>query len=265
MSPVTGVATAPEVFTVEAPVGIRGPNEFAERVRECIARMRGAGVQPAALLVDTIFGSDGVASHPAGFLAAAAAEIHAAGGLFIADEVQPGFGRTGEGMWGFQRHGVVPDLVTMGKPMGNGHPIAALVARPEVMNEFAREHRYFNTFGGNTVACEVALAVLDVLEQEKLIENARETGGYVQQGLLSLAKRYPVIREVRGAGLFQGVQMASKEVTTRVVNDLRRAGVLIGAAGRNGDALKIRPPLPFRRGDADVLLGTLDGVLQHLD
>jgi len=264
MSPVTGVATAPEVFTVEAPVGLRGPTEFAERVRECIARMRAAGVQPAALLVDTIFGSDGVASHPVGFLAAAAAEIHAAGGLFIADEVQPGFGRTGEGMWGFQRHGVVPDLVTMGKPMGNGHPVAALVARPEVMGEFARQHRYFNTFGGNTVACEVALAVLDVLEQEKLIENARETGGYVQQGLLSLAKRYPTIREVRGAGLFLGVQMASKEVTTRVVNDLRRAGVLIGAAGRKGDVLKIRPPLPFRRGDADVLLGTLDGVLQHI-
>jgi 4-aminobutyrate aminotransferase-like enzyme len=104
-----------------------------------------------------------------------------------------------------------------------------------------------------------------VLEQDKLIENARETGSYVRQGLLSLAKRYPVIREVRGAGLFLGVQMTSKEVTTRVVNNLRRAGVLIGAAGRNSDALKIRPPLPFNRSDADVLLGTLDGALQRLD
>ena len=264
MSPVTGMATAPEVFTVEAPVGPRGATEFAARVRACIERMRSAGVQPAALLVDTIFGSDGVASHPAGFLAAAAAEIHAAGGLFIADEVQPGFGRTGDAMWGFQRHGVTPDLVTMGKPMGNGHPIAALVARPEVMDEFAREHRYFNTFGGNTVACEVALAVLDVLEREKLVENARLTGSYLQQGVLSLAKQHPTIREVRGAGLFLGVQLTSKELTTRVVNGLRRAGVLIGAAGRNADVLKIRPPLPFSRADSDVLLEALGGVLERI-
>jgi 4-aminobutyrate aminotransferase-like enzyme len=258
------MATAPEVFTVEAPVGLRGGNEFAGRVRACIGKMRGAGVQLAALLVDTIFGSDGVASHPAGFLAAAVAEIHTAGGLFIADEVQPGFGRTGDAMWGFQRHGVIPDLVTMGKPMGNGHPVAALVARPEVMGEFAREHRYFNTFGGNTVACEVALAVLDVLQREKLVENARATGSYLQQGVLSLARRHPMIREVRGAGLFLGVQLESKELTTRVVNDLRRAGVLIGAAGRNADVLKIRPPLPFSQADADVLLETLGAVLQRI-
>ena len=263
MSPVTAVATAPEVFTVEAPIGAREAIGFASRVRECIERMRATGIQPAALLVDTIFGSDGVASHPAGFLAAAVAEIHAAGGLFIADEVQPGFGRTGDAMWGFQRHGVVPDLVTMGKPMGNGHPIAALVSRPEVMTEFARHYRYFNTFGGNTVSCEVALAVLDVLEREKLLANARDTGHYVHQGLLSLSNRYPTIRAVRGAGLFLGVQMESRELTARVVNDLRREGVLIGSAGRNADVLKIRPPLVFARAEADVLLETLDGVLKR--
>lgn len=264
MSPVTGVATAPEVFTVEAPLDAHGAAAFAGRVRDCIARMRAAGIEPAALLVDTIFGSDGIASHPAGFLAPAVAEIHAAGGLFIADEVQPGFGRTGDAMWGFQRHGVVPDLVTMGKPMGNGHPVAALVARPEVIGEFAKQHRYFNTFGGNTVSCEVALAVLDVLEREKLVENARVTGDYLQRGLLALAKRHSVIRAVRGAGLFLGVQLDSRNVTTRVVNDLRRAGVLIGSAGRNADVLKIRPPLPFSRADADLLLDTLVGVLQRI-
>ncbi len=264
MSPVTGVTTAPEVFTVEAPVGVKSATEFAPRVRACIERMQSAGVQPAALLVDTIFGSDGVASHPPGFLAEAVAEIHAAGGLFIADEVQPGFGRTGNAMWGFQRHRVLPDLVTMGKPMGNGHPVAALVSRAEVMSEFARQHRYFNTFGGNTVSCEVALAVLDVIEQEQLVGNARDTGGYVETGLRSLANRYPAIRAVRGAGLFLGVQMESRELTTRVVNDLRRAGVLIGSAGRNADVLKIRPPLVFTRADADLLLETLDRVLEYL-
>jgi len=261
MSPVTGVATAPEVYTVPAPVDAHNATEFALRVRECIANMKRVGVKPAALLVDTIFGSDGVASHPAGFLAPAVAEIRAGGGLFIADEVQPGFGRTGDAMWGFQRHGVVPDLVTMGKPMGNGHPVAALIARPEVMGEFAKQHRYFNTFGGNTVSCEVALAVLDVLQQEKLVDNARITGDYLKQGLLALANRHPAIREIRGAGLFLGVQMEGRELTTHVVNDLRREAVLIGSAGRNADVLKIRPPLCFRRAEADMLVETLDAVL----
>jgi 4-aminobutyrate aminotransferase-like enzyme len=238
--------------------------DFAQHVRECIERMRTAGVLPAALLVDTIFGSDGVASHPAGFLAAAVAEIHAAGGLFIADEVQPGFGRTGDAMWGFQRHGVIPDLVTMGKPMGNGHPVAALVARPEVMGEFARQHRYFNTFGGNTVSCAVALAVLDILEREKLVENARDSGRYLQQGLSTLANQYPAISAVRGAGLFVGVQTQGRELATRIVNALRQDGVLIGAAGRNADVLKIRPPLCFSRADADLFLASFEAVLRRL-
>jgi len=215
-------------------------------------------------LVDTIFGSDGVASHPAGFLAAAVAEIHAAGGLFIADEVQPGFGRTGDAMWGFQRHGVIPDLLTMGKPMGNGHPVAALVARPEVMAEFARQHRYFNTFGGNTVSCAVALAVLDVLEREKLIENARDTGRYLQQVLLTLTNKHPAIRAVRGAGLFLGVQTDSREFATRMINGLRHEGVLIGAAGRDGNVLKIRPPLCFSRANADQFLAAFETVALRL-
>jgi 4-aminobutyrate aminotransferase-like enzyme len=262
MSPMTGVATAPEVYTVPAPVGAQNATEFASRVGECIERMKRAGVQPAALLVDTIFGSDGVASHPAGFLEAAVAQIRAAGGLFIADEVQPGFGRTGDALWGFQRHSVVPDLVTMGKPMGNGHPVAALVARAAVMDAFAKQHRYFNTFGGNTVSCAVALAVLDVLQEEKLVDNARVTGDYLKQGLLALANRYPGIQAVRGAGLFLGVQLEGRERTTRVVNDLRREGVLIGSAGRNGDVLKIRPPLCFGRTEADMFLETLDAVLR---
>ena len=261
MSPVTGQAVGSNVFTVAAPVGESNAAEFGLRVRECIGKMRAAGIEPAALLVDSIFGSDGVASHPAGFLAEAVNEIRAAGGLFIADEVQPGFGRTGLTMWGFQRHGLIPDLVTMGKPMGNGHPIAALVARPEVMNKFAATHRYFNTFGGNTVSCAVGLAVLDVIRQEQLMENTRKMGDLLQQGLRSLACRHTVLGEVRGAGLFVGVQVESRETTTRIVNGLRRAGVLIGSAGRNADVLKIRPPLTIARAEVELLLATLDGVL----
>jgi 4-aminobutyrate aminotransferase-like enzyme len=261
MSPVTGADVAPGVFTVPAPVGEQAALDFGNQVQACIARMRNAGIKPAALLVDTIFGSDGVASHPVGFLAPAVEAIHGAGGLFIADEVQPGFGRTGDGMWGFQRHGVTPDLVTMGKPMGNGHPVAALLARPEAMEAFARTRRYFNTFGGNTVSCAAALAVLDVIERDRLVENARDIGAYLQRGISTLARRNRAIREIRGAGLFIGVQLESRALTARIVNGMRSEGVLIGTAGGNNDALKIRPPLTITRPEADVLLDTLDSVL----
>lgn len=262
MSPVTGAGVAPGVFTVPAPIGAQSASEFGNQVESCIGRMRDAGIKPAALLVDTIFGSDGVASHPVGFLAPAVEAIHGAGGLFIADEVQPGFGRTGDSMWGFQRHGVTPDLVTMGKPMGNGHPVAALLARAEAMEAFARTRRYFNTFGGNTVSCAAALAVLDVIERDELVENARNIGAYLQQGLRGLSRQHGAIREIRGAGLFIGVQLESRALTARVVNGMRTEGVLIGSAGGNVDTLKIRPPLTITRPQADVLLDTLGSVLR---
>jgi 4-aminobutyrate aminotransferase-like enzyme len=269
MSPEDGGVLGPGVYAIPAPLGPDGAARFGERVRKCIGAMRSAGVRPAALLVDTIFSSDGVASDPPGFLAAAVAEIRAAGGLFIADEVQPGFGRTGEHMWGFQRHAVVPDLVTMGKPMGNGHPVAALAARPALLAAFARQRRYFNTFGGNSVSCAVGLAVLDVIERERLIANARASGEYLRQGLLRVAQRYPWVREVRGAGLFVGVELAgnparnltARQEATRVVNDLRHRGVLVGTTGRDSNVLKVRPPLTIARAEVDLLLDALDRSL----
>jgi len=270
MSPSTGVDLGPGVYKVPAPVGPGATAEFGAGVRRCIDLMRAANIRPAGLLVDTIFSSDGIVSHPEGFLADAVKEIRAAGGLFIADEVQPGFGRSGDRMWGFQRHGVSPDLVTMGKPMGNGHPVAAMAARPEVLAEFAKQTRYFNTFGGNSVSCAVALAVLDVIEKENLTENARHTGQYLQLGLRTLTERYDWVKEVRGAGLFLGVEIGanpttklnSRQEAARIINGLRREGVLIGSAGRNADVLKIRPPLPFGRAEADLLLDKLDRVLR---
>lgn len=262
MSPVTGAATAPGVFTVAAPVDAQDAGNFGARVDECLQRMRKAGIKPAGLLVDTIFGSDGVISHPEGFLRPAVEAIHRAGGLFIADEVQPGFGRTGAGMWGFARHGIVPDLVTMGKPMGNGHPVAALLASDRAMHEFAERHRYFNTFGGNTVSCAAALAVLDTIERERLIDNAREVGKYLARSLRELADRCPEIRAIRGAGLFIGVQLESRDRATYIVNALRRNGVLIGASGSAFDALKIRPPLVIRREQADLLVKELEQALR---
>jgi 4-aminobutyrate aminotransferase-like enzyme len=269
-----GMRLGDHVRTVPAPDHYRANGQdvgatFAQHVRTAIEDMRFHGIRPAALIVDTIFSSDGVFSDPAGFLKPAVEEIRKAGGIFIADEVQPGFGRTGEAMWGFQRHGVVPDIVTLGKPMGNGHPVAAMVAKPEVLDEFGKRVRYFNTFGGNPVSSAVGIAVLEVIEREGLVENARSVGTYLRLGLQELANRYPIIGDVRGAGLFVGVELvrdrATKEPapqeTAALVNGLRERRVLISATGRAANGLKIRPPLVFSKANADHFLSAMDETL----
>jgi len=274
----SGVPLGMHVRTVPAPDAYRaagggdqvGPS-FAAAVQAAIAELQRHGIRPAALITDTIFSSDGVFADPAGFLVPAVDAVRRAGGLFIADEVQPGFARTGDAMWGFARHGVVPDLVTMGKPMGNGLPIAAVVARPELLDRFAAEARYFNTFGGNPVSCAAAMAVLDVIQREGLQANAQRVGLLLLQGLHKLAEKYAVIGDVRGAGLFIGAELvkdrASKEpnpeLALRVVNRLRDRQVLISASSPCGNVLKIRPPLPFSAADAELLLETLDELLRE--
>jgi len=275
LSPSLGeyVKLGDHVRTVPAPDAYRNSGDevgaaFAKNVRQAIEDLHNHGIKPAALLVDTIFSSDGVFTDPAGFLAEAAELIRGAGGLFIADEVQPGFGRTGGHMWGFQRHGVVPDMVSMGKPMGDGHPMAGLVVRPELVQAFGKS-RYFNTFGGNPVSAAVGMAVLEVIEGEKLMANAREVGAYLHEGLRRLADKHPIIGDVRGAGLFIGVELVRDRVTrepatdetTRVVNGLREKRVLISSAGPSANILKIRPPLPFSKDNADLFLSTMDEVL----
>ncbi|HXW73282.1 MAG TPA: aspartate aminotransferase family protein [Steroidobacteraceae bacterium] len=269
MSPEDGGPLGPGVYTVPSPRS-SGPAALGEHVRECIERMQSDGVRLAAMLVDTIFSSDGVVADPCGFLTEPVRHVHAAGGLFIADEVQPGFGRLGEAMWGFARHAVVPDMVTMGKPMGNGHPVAAVAARSDIFAAFSRRRRYFNTYGGNSVSCAVALAVLDVIRREKLLENARRSGEYLQRGLRTLAQRCTAIRDIRGAGLFIGVELGANPAsglsgaaeTVRVVNGMRAHGVLLGATGRAGDVLKIRPPLTFEPQHAELLLDALGRTLE---
>lgn len=269
MSPEEGAPLGADVYTVRAPLRAGDAEGFGEEIQRCIARMRAAGVQPAALLLDTVFSSEGVIAEPRGFLQAAVQAMRAAGGLFIADEVQAGLGRLGEAMWGFQRHGVVPDLVTMGKPMGNGHPIAALVGRSNLLAEFARRRHYFNTFGGNNVSCAAARAVLKVIRDENLVDNARRTGKELQAALRALAQRRPLIREVRGAGLFIGLELGANPAsgldaraeTRRVVNTMRERGVLLGATGRDGNVLKIRPPLTFEPQHAQLLLQELETAL----
>lgn len=255
----------------------RAEDIIRAEIRAALARLEQHGHQCAALLADSIFSSDGVFALPHGFLAAAVDEVRAAGGLFIADEVQPGFARTGEAFWGFNRHStaeqpLIPDLVTFGKPMGNGYPVAGLVAADNLLQRFAAEEGYFNTFAGSHAAIAAAQAVLNTISAEQLQQNAADTGAYLKQGLQQLQQHCPRIRAVRGSGLFIGVDIATADgtqaapgYTSELINQLRRQGVLIGAAGKDGSTLKIRPPLCFGRGHADIFLTTLSGLLSGDD
>ena len=258
-----GVPLGKNVRTVPAPFG--DGSAFAEGVEAAIADLAKAGVKPAALIVDTIFSSDGVFADPAGFLVDAVEAVRRAGGVFIADEVQPGFGRTGGGMWGFARHGLVPELVSLGKPMGNGYPVAGLVMQPQIVADFGARARYFNTFGGNSVAIAAASAVLDVIENQGLIENARSVGALFMDGVKNLAA--PQMGQVRGAGLFLGVDIVrdgepDAAEASRIVNGLREEGILISATGPRGHTLKIRPPLTFTPQHAEMFVGTLGKVMR---
>jgi len=244
---------------------------FAAAVRRAIATLKRRGHRFAGLLVDSIFSSDGVFPDPPGFLAEAAAAARAAGGLVIADEVQPGFGRTGR-MWGFQRHGLTPDVVTMGKPMGNGFPMAGVATRPDLLAAFCRDIGYFNTFAGTPPAAAAGLAVLDVIEAEGLVANAAAVGAHLTARMEALAAREPRLAAVRAAGLFMGLDLCAADDPTRpdpalagaVINGLRDRGVLIGAAGRYGHTLKVRPPLCLTRAEADVFADALADTLRAL-
>lgn len=270
-----GITLPAHARTVRAPDAYRLGAEnvgklFADDVRAAIADLRANGIKPAALLLDGIFASDGVLADPAGFLAEAVKVAQDEGLLYIADEVQSGFARTGDAMWGFQRHGVQPDIVTLGKPMGNGQPIAGVVVRPEILERFGREVRYFNTFGGNPVSCAAAQAVLDVIRDEQLQERSRRIGGFLADGIRQLAERHELIGDVRGAGLFLGVELvtdrASKspaaDQTRQVVNGMRERGVLISAAGPLENILKIRPLLAFEQEHAELFIDCLDKTLK---
>ncbi|AQT78610.1 aspartate aminotransferase family protein [Mycolicibacterium litorale] len=231
------------------------------QIRSAVDDLERHGVGLAAFIADSIFSSDGVRSDPTGFLRPAIDEVHRAGGLYIADEVQPGFGRTGESWWGFQRHGIEPDIATIGKPMGNGMPIAAAVFRPDLLVEFGRNIRYFNTFGGNTVCVAAAQAVLDTIRAEGLIERAARVGANLKRAVQHATADVDMIGEVRGCGLFLGADVVDPVDGTpdaagaaAVVNELRRRRVLISASGPAGNVLKVRPPLAFGEPDADRFL-----------
>ncbi|WP_371073328.1 MULTISPECIES: aspartate aminotransferase family protein [unclassified Sinorhizobium] len=262
------------VLTVPAPDSYRSGGRdvgdaLAEDVSKAIAFMRRRGIKPAAFIADGIFSTDGIFSDPAGFLKKTLDVVHDAGALYIADEVQPGFGRLGTHMWGFMRHGIVPDIAVMGKPMGNGMPIAAAVMKAEIQERFGQDIRYFNTFGANHVSIAAASAVLDVIRDEMLMGKAHDTGNYMLAGMRKLQQSFASIGDVRGAGLFLGLEFVrdreSREpdgaLSLKVVNGMRDRQVLISAAGIHGNVLKLRPPLPFGVEHADIFLQTLRDVL----
>jgi 4-aminobutyrate aminotransferase-like enzyme len=270
------IAPSPHVRLIPAPDSLRvAPDRLAEsfagHVQAAMMELKDSGVGFSALLVDSIFSSDGVFADPPGFMREGVDAVHRAGGLFIADDVQCGFGRTGTSLWGFGRHGVTPDLVTLGKPMGNGYPIGAVATRPDILAGFCSKYGYFNTFAGTPVAAAVGQAVLDVIEREGLMENARRVGEHLKRELRSLAARHTAIADVRGSGLYLGVELVEEgtgspaaALAGAVLNGLRDRRVLIGAAGRYGNVLKIRPPLCFSAANADQLIAALDDVLNHL-
>ncbi len=234
-----------------------------------IDSIQASGEGLSAFLLCPIFANEGFPDLPKGFMGQIVNKVHKAGGVVIADEVQSGFGRTGTHMWGHQHSGFQPDIVTMGKPMGNGHPIGGVVTTKEIMKVFRTKNLYFNTFGANPVSCAAAMAVLDVMEKENLIKNARDVGAYSKKKMKALAKKYDVIGDVRGSGLFFGGEFVKDKKTRKadsklarlVVNRLRERGVIMGLIGKHDNLLKIRPPLVFTKKNADHLFNKLDGIL----
>jgi 4-aminobutyrate aminotransferase-like enzyme len=238
------------------------------QVRGAVGDLERHGFRLAALVTDCAYSSDGIFTDPVGYMQGVVEEVHGAGGVYIADEVQSGFARLGDSMWGFSRHGVVPDIVTMGKPMGNGVPLSGVAFRPEVCEEFGRNVRYFNTFAGSSIPVAAGAAVLDVLEEENVQQRVLETGKALRAGLEELTQASPYVAEVRGSGLYVGVEIVKdpgslapdRARAEDVINDMRDRRVLISGCGRGANVLKIRPPLAFTSADVTRFLETFADV-----
>jgi 4-aminobutyrate aminotransferase-like enzyme len=245
---------------------------FASAVAEQVQDLDKEGHGFSALIICPYFANEGFPDLPRGWLDPTIEVVRRAGGIVIADEVQPGFGRIGTHMWGYQRLGFVPDVVTLGKPMANGHPVGGVVTTPDNMRAFRNGFRYFNTFGGNPVSAAAALATLRVLQDENLMANAEQVGRHAHEGLRRLADKHEAIGDVRGSGLFFGAELVLDRKTKapatayakEIANAMRQRGVLLNYLGIHYNTLKIRPPMPFSRENADHLIHTLDDVLSEV-
>ena len=235
---------------------------FARHVQAAIDDLDAAGFGLSALVVCPAFANEGLPEPGTGFLDGAAAAVRRSGGVVIADDVQGGFGRCGRDFWSHDRLGLAPEIVTLGKPMGNGYPVGGVVARHDITAAFRAAYGYFNTFAGTPVACAAAMAVLDVMAREDLADRAATTGDMLLRRLRALSP--PLVAEVRGAGLFAAVEMASAEAAERAVEGMKARGVLIHRIGRHDHILKIRPPLVFGPAHAEILSAALCEVLEGL-
>ena len=270
-----GKGPKPHVHVAAVPDSYRAPDDwpveehgkrFAESVAELIAGMQARGEGPGFFIAESIPSVAGQVFLPEGYLKEVYRLVREAGGVCIADEVQVGFGRVGSHWWAFETQGVVPDIVTMGKPIGDGHPMAAVVTTRAVTDSFNNGMEYFNTFGGNPVSCAVGLAVLDVIEGEDLRGNALAIGNYLMDAFRAMQARYDVIGDVRGLGLFLGIELVTDrgtkapatEFARAVSNGARRRGVLMGTEGPHDNVLKMRPPMIFSKRDADHLIAVLE-------
>lgn len=267
----------PWIATVEPPNTYRGPfregeselgRKYADLVDAAIATLDASGHGVAAFVCDSIFDSQGTLEAPPDYLKRVYSKIRAAGGLCVADEVQSGFGRTGK-YWGFEHYDVTPDIVFTGKPMGNGHPISSVTTTRAIADRWSETDAYFNTFGGNPVSAAAANAMMQVMEDEDLIANCEEIGAYFRGKLEKLAKKHHVVGDVRGLGLFQGVEVVkdrgsldpAADTARTVSNVMKNEGVLIGFTGRYDNVLKFRMPLVTGRSHINLLTRTFDKVL----
>jgi 4-aminobutyrate aminotransferase-like enzyme len=273
----TGGSGAPEhTHIIPLPDRFRGKYRgadsgplYADHVQERIDHIQSLGRKPAAFICESIISCGGQIELPDQFLEQSYAAVRKAGGLCIADEVQVGCGRVGKAFWGFQLHGVIPDIVTIGKPIGNGHPLAAVVCTREVADAFANGMEYFNTFGGNPVSCAIGTEVLRVVREEKLQENALAIGNYLKSELRNMQKDFPVIGDVRGQGLFLGIELTDSDLNPQtdkaayLANRMKELGILMSTDGKDVNVMKIKPPLVFSLEHADQLLHTLQRVFRE--
>jgi len=273
-----GTGAPPYVHVVPTPDVYRGVYRgadddagprYAAHVAAAADRLAADGRRTGAFIAESVLSCAGQIVLPPGYLRAAYEAVREAGGLCVADEVQVGFGRVGSHFWAFETQGVVPDIVTMGKPIGNGHPLGAVVTTPEIARAFANGMEYFNTYGGNPVSCAIGLAVLDVIRDERLQDRARDVGEHLMGGLRGLMSRHALVGDVRGLGLFAGIELVRDRDTREpagteaglVANRLRDRGILVSTDGPFHNVLKIKPPMCFTTGDADRLVSSLDGIL----
>ncbi|MBW1864651.1 MAG: aminotransferase class III-fold pyridoxal phosphate-dependent enzyme [Deltaproteobacteria bacterium] len=266
------------VQTVKMPDGYRGPfkgqgtdtgKAYADDVKNAIGRVTSQGNGLSAYICESVLGCGGQVILPDNYLKEAFRHVRNAGGVCIADEVQVGFGRVGSHFWAFETQDVVPDIVTLGKPIGNGHPMAVVVTTPEIAAAFHNGMEYFNTFGGNPVSCAIGMAVLDVIEKEHLQENAQAVGYRLLQGFEKLKESFPLIGDVRGKGLFIGVELVKNRETLEpapeeasyIINRLREHGILISTDGPLHNVLKLKPPMVFSEQNADDVVKVLGRIL----